>query len=346
MTKEKKYLIIMSVIVAILVVAAMIMINPTVRYNEDGSYAHFEMSDNYVSVLKHPAFKNAAGERTGRFLIPYTTDLNKAFSAFTTIENSPWIDNTDLLDALNALIDQKNAGIEIFYDFYTDEEKAADSTKADTGIFFLKGEPGMPFVILNGGGGYADVAVLGEALASGVEFVEAGYNVFAIKYRAEMNLSRELGRSSYEIAADDVARAMEFILDHAEEFEIDTSNYAIGGYSAGAALTEGWGVKEIGYEKYGLPKPTCVMLIYGAGLSIGGGVGELTADYPPTFTIVGDQDNIAFASMPAFKEKAESLGIELFYKIYPDVGHGFGRASGTSAEGWIQEAIAFWESVS
>jgi hypothetical protein len=30
------------------------------------------------------------------------------------------------------------------------------------------------------------------------------------------------------------------------------------------------------------------------------------------------------------------------YHQYPNVGHGFGAGSGTSAEGWITEAVHFW----
>ena len=45
------------------------------------------------------------------------------------------------------------SGDVIFYDIYTNEEKAADPAKADTGLFFFKGTPGAKFAICNAGGG-------------------------------------------------------------------------------------------------------------------------------------------------------------------------------------------------
>lgn len=131
------------------------------------------------------------------------------------------------------------------------------------------------------------------------------------------------------------------------EFEVDTSQYAVCGFSAGAALTEGWGSEAICYGKYGLPKPSCVMLIYGAGITLGrDGAEELTAEYPPAFAIAGELDAICRDTMPAFKQRAEEAGIELFYKVYPDADHAFGHADGTGAEGWTEEAIRFWSRVS
>lgn len=39
----------------------------------------------------------------------------------------------------------------------------------------------------------------------------------------------------------------------------------------------------------------------------------------------------------------QSLGIDAEYHLYPDVRHGFGLGTGTNAEGWLENAIAFWE---
>ena len=35
-------------------------------------------------------------------------------------------------------------------------------------------------------------------------------------------------------------------------------------------------------------------------------------------------------------------GTEVDYRKYRDVGHGFGLGTGTSAEGWIADAVRFW----
>jgi acetyl esterase/lipase len=38
-----------------------------------------------------------------------------------------------------------------------------------------------------------------------------------------------------------------------------------------------------------------------------------------------------------------SAGIEVEYHKYKNLGHGFGPGIGTSAEGWIADAVRFWE---
>lgn len=38
------------------------------------------------------------------------------------------------------------------------------------------------------------------------------------------------------------------------------------------------------------------------------------------------------------------LGIDTQFEVYPNLGHGFGLGTNTSAEGWINNAISFWES--
>jgi acetyl esterase/lipase len=35
-------------------------------------------------------------------------------------------------------------------------------------------------------------------------------------------------------------------------------------------------------------------------------------------------------------------GTDVEYHKYPGVGHGFGLGVGTSAEGWIADAVGFW----
>ena len=345
MNKKRIGAIIAIVVALVLVVSVIITINPTVKYNEDGTYAHFTENDSYVSVFKHPAF-----EGYGRFLIPLSTDIGRSFGVFGKIgtTNGAWSCNQDLLEAVNACIDQVNTGDPLFYDYYTAEEIAADNSKADTCIAFLKGEPGKPFIVLNGGGGYQDVAFLAEGVSSGVPFWEAGYNVFVVKYRAEFDLPNELGMSGFDIAIGDLGRAMQFIYAHAEEFEIDTTNYAIAGFSAGGNLTQGWGTTGVGYDVYDIPKPTCVMLIYGGGIGdLGGFDGSvIPEDYPAFFAISTEEDMQQIREgTKGLDTLADEYGIEHFVEIYNKGTHGFGRGTNTDAEGWPEKAMMFWESL-
>ena len=62
------------------------------------------------------------------------------------------IDPDETVEIVNTLRERAADGQTIFYDIYTDEEKAADPAKEDTGLFFFKGVPGEKFAICNAGG--------------------------------------------------------------------------------------------------------------------------------------------------------------------------------------------------
>jgi hypothetical protein len=38
-----------------------------------------------------------------------------------------------------------------------------------------------------------------------------------------------------------------------------------------------------------------------------------------------------------------SAGIDVEFHVYQKVGHGFGLGIGTNAEGWLEDAVQFWE---
>ncbi len=39
----------------------------------------------------------------------------------------------------------------------------------------------------------------------------------------------------------------------------------------------------------------------------------------------------------------ERAGVMVAYRQIPRLGHGFGLGTGTAAQGWIDEAVRFWE---
>lgn len=45
---------------------------------------------------------------------------------------------------------------------------------------------------------------------------------------------------------------------------------------------------------------------------------------------------------PARFVGTEAAGIDTEFHHYPQLGHGFGLGVGTTAEGWIDDATAFW----
>ena len=41
-------------------------------------------------------------------------------------------------------------------------------------------------------------------------------------------------------------------------------------------------------------------------------------------------------------ESLSALGIDTEFHVYDGLSHGFGLGTGTVAEGWINDAVAFW----
>ena len=59
---------------------------------------------------------------------------------------------------------------------------------------------------------------------------------------------------------------------------------------------------------------------------------------------MGDSDSIAsWRVMQRRLEAIAALGTDTEFHVYPGLSHGFGLGTGTVAEGWINDAVAFWE---
>lgn len=215
----------------------------------------------------------------------------------------------------------------IFYDIYSDEEKAADPEKNDTGLFFFKGTAGARFAVCNAGGAFAYVGAMQDSFPHALELSKKGYNAFALIYRPDA-----------QKACEDLARAVSFIFENADELEVDTDCYSLWGGSAGARMAAWLGT--YGTSSFGgdeLPQAGAVIMQY-TGLS------QYSESDPPTFACVGDSDGIAnWQIMQARLDAMSAVGIDTEFRCYHGLGHGFGLGTGTEAEGWIDDAVRFWE---
>ncbi|NTW38358.1 MAG: alpha/beta hydrolase [Cellulomonadaceae bacterium] len=247
----------------------------------------------------------------GRFM-PYHQDVNTRTS----------------VDVINALLDAVDGGQTVFYDIYSAADKAADPSKEDTGLFFFRGNPGAPFAIASAGGGFSYVASLHESLPVALDLSRRGYNSFAIQYRT----------GGADVAYKDLAAAIGTVFDHADEWGVGTDGYSLWGASAGARMAASLGAN--GAAAYGgedLPLPSAVVLQY-TGFSM------VESSEPPTFAVVGDNDGIA--NWRVMKDRLDTIaarGVDTEFRLCSGVGHGFGLGLGTEAEGWIDDAVAFWE---
>lgn len=274
-------------------------------------------------VISNPAF---AGY--GRLIFP----VDAGYMSGSTLGNLglTWYSNIrpeKTVEICNYLRSHADEGETVFYDIYTDAEKKADPDKEDTGLFFFKGNPGERFAICNAGGGFAYVGAIHDSFPHALELSKKGYNAFALIYRP-----------GAQTACQDLARAIAFIFDHADELEVDTDCYSLWGGSAGARMAAwlgSYGTESFGEDVY--PKAGAVIMQY-TGLS------EVYGNEPPTYSCVGRNDAIAgWRTMEGRINAIKANGTDAEIEIFDGLSHGFGLGTGTVAEGWINNAAAFWE---
>lgn len=188
--------------------------------NESGG--NFYTVDTAISeVIEDPAFGDY-----GRLIFPvddwYYSGDTLGDLHLTYYSN---IDPDETVAIANYMKEHAVSGNTIFYDIYTEEEKAADHEKEDTGLFFFKGTPGERFAVCNAGGAFAYVGAMQDSFPHALELSKQGYNAFALIYRP-----------GAQTACEDLARAIQFIFEHAEELEVNTEGYSLWGGSAGARM--------------------------------------------------------------------------------------------------------------
>lgn len=293
------------------------------RLSVNETTGQFNLNSKISQVMSDPVF-----EDYGRLIFP----VDEGYWSGDTLKDLRlvWYSNIDpnkTVEVVNTLWQQAYDGNTVFYDIYTEEEKAADPDKKDTGLFFFRGEPGAKFAVCNAGGGFAYVGAMQDSFPHALELSKQGYNAFVLIYRP--------GAQS---GCEDLARAISFIFEHADELEVDTDCYSLWGGSAGARLAAWLG--SYGPGAFGgddISKPGAVIMQYT-------GHSEYTPYDPPTFACVGDNDGIAdWRTMERRLQKLSDYGIPTEFHHYRGLGHGFGLGTGTVAEGWLNQAIAFWE---
>ena len=276
-------------------------------------------------VMNDPVFGDY-----GRLLLPVDRTIPEDMTLEDVGDVLVWynyINPDTTVEIVNTLGERAAAGDTVFYDIYTDEEKAADPDKEDTGLFFFRGEPGGKVAICNAGGGFVYVGAMQDSFPHALELSKQGYNAFALIYRP-----------GAQTACEDLARAIAFLHEHAEELDIDMTDYSLWGGSAGARMAAWlgtYGTEEFGEDVY--PRPAAVIMQY-TGLS------EVTGEEPPTYCCVGTSDGIApYRVMEERVRRIQENGTDAEIEVFEGLPHGFVLGEGTVAEGWINRAIDFWE---
>lgn len=291
-----------------------------------------DMNDNNVyysrtslisDVMSDPAFGDC-----GRLLFPVQT----GYWSGSTLEQLHlayynYIDPDMTVEIVNGLKSRAVNGNTIFYDIYSEDEKRADADKRNTGLFFFRGKPEAPFAVCNAGGAFAYVGAMHDSFPHALELSKKGYNAFALIYRPD---------EAYE----DLARAIEFIHDNAERLGVDADGYSLWGGSAGARMAATLGNSAYLRQLTGrddLPQASAVIMQYT-------GYSDANSYDAPTYVCVGTSDGIAsWRTMQRRLDNLSALGIPTEFHAYDGLPHGFGLGTGTVAEGWIDDAVRFWQ---
>lgn len=266
----------------------------------------------------------------GRLIFPVDMQISDNLTLKNINTILPWYSeiNTDkTVEIVNYMKEKVGSGQQIFYDIYSDDEKKSDLDKQNTGLFFFKGNTGAKSAIVNAGGGFMYVAGMHDSFPHALELSKKGYNAFALIYRP-----------GARTACEDLARAIAFLHEHADELGIDMSDYSLWGGSAGARMAAwlgAYGTSAFGEKQY--PKPAAVIMQY-TGLS------EVTGDEPPTYACVGTSDGIAsYRSMERYISRIKNNGTNAKIEVFDGLSHGFGLGQNTVADGWLDRAVMFWE---
>ena len=260
----------------------------------------FTQSSTVGEVVSDPAFDDF-----GRLLFPVdrTVTEDMTLREVSTSSVYVWynyIDASRTVSVVNELRERSLAGEQIFYSIYSDAEIAADTSKADTGLFFFRGNPGEKYAIVNAGGGFMYVGAMHDSFPHAQELSKRGYNAFVMIYRPD---------DPY----NDLARAIAFINDHADELGVAREGYSLWGGSAGARMAAALGNADNLYYLTGrrdIPQAGAVIMQYT-------GYSEVSPADAPTYVCVGTRDGIAsWKGMQNRLNRLKSLGIPTEFHPY------------------------------
>lgn len=226
--------------------------------------------------------------------------------------------------------------------------------------YLLKDGKKHPVAVICPGGGYRRVCSFVEGYPFAKKLNRMGYHAVVVYYRV-----KDLAR--YPAPQDDLARAVKELHDKAEVWNLDMTGYSVWGSSAGGHLAASFGTENMGYSRYGLPKPGALVLVYPV-VTMGEKTHEGSRDYllgeipdsetatfasvekqvtnayPPTFLWWGSADSCVNPDNSRMLQSAlEENSIPCQCMEYPGVEHGVGVGKGLPCEGWLEKAVAFWE---
>ena len=306
-------------------------------YNEDGSYKHVSASHSFRYIMNHPAL-GELGENAlplgGKALRTVTSPWKLKIMIPFLGKHEPTV-----VGGINYTIDMAEAGRTDYVPIYSESEMAANPTKEKAGLFIYRAEDeNAPFVVVVPGGGFTMLGVASSAWPYAEPLVEAGYNVFVLKYRVGVYEGETDKIPASHRAAEDMAAALACIRSNADAFGIDPDKYLLVGSSAGGQIAARF-CAETAFDDT-LPAPAASLLLYPANCERYDYTG---CTVPMYITVCQDDPQINVAGLDQAVAAMEAAGLTVSYNKFETGGHSFGLGVGTPAEGWMDRALAFAE---
>lgn len=314
-------------------------------YNASGEYRKTTIDDKIAFFLQHPIWEGRPElfMKNGSPKEMYAQSGMSLYGVFNLFGQPRQAQNA--ADGFNYLVQQKNKGnVHFISGIYPQEEVMRDPDKGKVQGVLYQGEAGKPLAIVIPGGGFHGVGSYSEGVTTAMELHKRGYSAFILIYRVNVELHQTEPRAKGEEAARDVPPTIRYLLEHQKKYGYTMDGFSMFGFSAGGLMVTAYAFADYNdcCHKYHLPRPTAVFPIYGLHWDLK----LLDEDKGlAVFTRVGRDDSTGFAAgEKIFPSIVQTLGKEnVDIKAYDHLGHGFGLGTGTPVEGWMQEAIEFWE---
>lgn len=272
-------------------------------------------------------------------------------------------DAEDSAAGLNLLIENYNAGVQVTYKLYSEQEIAEDSSRNNVELYYYPAKTqNAKYALVLSGNILNRTAEIKECISTAYQLHEMGYAAFILRYRAYPD-------NDNNGPVEDLSHAVRYITEHAEQFRVQAQDYALIGYSSGGHLAGLFASDALVGQSCGLPKPGVLILaypivqfaeatpVYRVGIdpfACGRYFYEysltdvITESYPPVYFWYGRNDMTLSLLCwplqgPALRKALAAHGVTCKEVVYDHAAHGIGLGCGTDAEGWLNEAVAFWE---
>ena len=193
----------------------------------------------------------------------YYTYCNEWIEGSTQYDDTPiegyvsYAAAEDAAEGMNLVIENYNRGVQITWQVYTPEEIAENSSLGMVQLYYFPAKTAnAKYAIVVPGNGGNTTAELNEGASIANQLHELGYAAFVLRYRSFLN-------ASDNAPLYDIANAIKYLTENADQFGVQRENYALMGFSSGGHIVGliGSDNEKFGYKAFGLPQPAALQAV-------------------------------------------------------------------------------------